>query len=235
MKNRPGCAQFFIILGAIAIIIGVILDNSLRDFEKRAELTTATITRIDKETKTVTTTKNGKPVKKKVNVYDVYVEYTVDGKTYNSKLGSYNSSMKEGKEIEIFYLPDTPEVIRSKQRNMLPLIIPCCIGVVITGLGVAVMILSKNVSKPHRLKTEGVRMTAVITKITENKNFNVNGAHPIQIECEITDADTDEHFTYTSDYTTEPLNAYEGGSIDVYVHREKHDMGYVDLDSVKKM
>ena len=35
--------------------------------------------------------------------YDVFVKYTVDGKSYDSELGSYSSDMREGQEVSILY------------------------------------------------------------------------------------------------------------------------------------
>lgn len=43
--------------------------------------------------------------------YDVFVKYTVDGKEYDSELGSYNSSMREGQEVAILYDPADPVTI----------------------------------------------------------------------------------------------------------------------------
>ena len=45
------------------------------------------------------------------DVYEVMVEYKVDGKTYVSDLGVYYDDFEVGKEIAILYDPESPENI----------------------------------------------------------------------------------------------------------------------------
>ncbi len=43
--------------------------------------------------------------------YFTYVKYTVDGKEYESELGEYSASFKEGAELKIKYDPNDPNTI----------------------------------------------------------------------------------------------------------------------------
>lgn len=45
--------------------------------------------------------------------YYVFVKYTVDGTEYESELGEYQSSYREGDSIEVKYNPDNPSEIQS--------------------------------------------------------------------------------------------------------------------------
>ena len=45
--------------------------------------------------------------------FDVFVKYTADGKEYESLLGEYNSSYREGAVLEIMYDPADPQTIIS--------------------------------------------------------------------------------------------------------------------------
>ena len=60
------------------------------------------------------------------DTYDVFVKYTVQGTTYESRLDDYKNSYREGKQISVYYNPDKPQEVLS----------PSALGPVISiGLG----------------------------------------------------------------------------------------------------
>ncbi|MBQ2582681.1 MAG: DUF3592 domain-containing protein [Erysipelotrichaceae bacterium] len=42
---------------------------------------------------------------------DVYVRYSVNGKTYDSQIDHYKDSFREGTKVEVRYNPDHPETV----------------------------------------------------------------------------------------------------------------------------
>ena len=50
--------------------------------------------------------------------YDVYVNYSVDGKEYTGKSDYYSGSYKEGMEIKISYDPNDPTKIHGDSKGM---------------------------------------------------------------------------------------------------------------------
>ena len=49
--------------------------------------------------------------------YEVTVDYKVDGKAYTSVMNDYKNGFEVGKEIDILYDPDDPNVIVSKGKG----------------------------------------------------------------------------------------------------------------------
>ena len=83
-------------LGIIIIIVGVIVKNTIYNYDNKIE-TTGIITEISYH-RDIDDNRE----------YDVYVSYTVEGKKYETKLNGYSSNFYEGKEIKIYYDKDNP-------------------------------------------------------------------------------------------------------------------------------
>lgn len=101
-----------IIAGIAAMVIGVFVLLSHFNAQKtQVAEATATVIRIDSEVQTDTDGLDNR-------MYYPVVEYTIDGKTYESRLdntGTSNSAeFKEGQEIAIQYNPDNPEELSKK-------------------------------------------------------------------------------------------------------------------------
>ena len=107
MKQRLFYLLFFL-LGLATLCFGVYM----RFFENNGYVkTTAIITQID-ETYTGTDSDGHSEYD-----YDVYVDYTVDGKEYHGKSDLYQSNYEEGKEITIYYNPENPEEIHGDGKT----------------------------------------------------------------------------------------------------------------------
>ena len=72
------------------------------------------------------------------DVYEVMVEYTVDGVTYTSDLGNKQNDYTVGKEIDIIYNPEHPESIT--QPGKLVPIISIVVGAVVA-IGALIFLL----------------------------------------------------------------------------------------------
>ncbi len=68
------------------------------------------------------------------STYEVTVEYTVDGKTYTSVMGDYENGYEVGKEIDILYDPQDPNVIVSKGKGPFYYFIGAGVFVILVGL-----------------------------------------------------------------------------------------------------
>ncbi len=89
----------FVVAGIIFIVAGIIgikQDNNWPE-------TTGTIQSIELVQEAVDS--------EDTDVYEVMVEYKVDGKSYTSDLGTYKDDFEVGKEISIRYNPEAPDAI----------------------------------------------------------------------------------------------------------------------------
>jgi len=110
---------FAVAFGAIAVLCLVIMGNEAK-FRETAVETEAVITKINTYRKNNT---DGE------YYHDVYVKYTVDGDVYESRLNYWNSGMREGGTVKIYYDPDEPNVIVSDSTTLL-LILSVSFGLV---------------------------------------------------------------------------------------------------------
>ena len=102
MRNS-GPARFFIPLGIILIVFGVIMFGF--DTDKFLETTGKITDVVD-----VSTDKNQKE-------YDVSIAYTVDGKEYQSVFGNLSGEFNVGDDIKVFYNPEDPEQITNTKTG----------------------------------------------------------------------------------------------------------------------
>ena len=114
MRNS-GPARFFVPVGIILIIFGVILmifrsDNYLETVGK----VTSVVEEVNSE---------------KQKEYDISFTYTVDGKEYTGTFDNLSKKSSEGDEIKVYYNPDNPAKITNTKMGSF-------IGLIAIGLGV---------------------------------------------------------------------------------------------------
>ena len=121
MRNS-GPARFFIPLGIVLIVFGVILflfktDNMVETVGK----VTAVAEDVGDENQTV---------------YDVTFSYTVDGKTYTGTFEDLTEQPKAGDDIKVFYNPENPEQTSNSKIGgfIAPLLIVVGIAAVAFGI-----------------------------------------------------------------------------------------------------
>lgn len=66
--------------------------------------------------------------------YEVTVDYTIDGKSYTSVMGDFENGYEVGKEIDILYDPQDPNVIVSKGKGPFYYFIGAGIFAILVGL-----------------------------------------------------------------------------------------------------
>lgn len=130
----------FLLVSVVFIIVGISLIGREKKFEKKGVKTEAVIVDIQKN-RVRKRTANGYRYR---DEHEVYVEYSVDGIEYTEKLGSYNSKMKVGDEIDIYYLEDDPTDIQSKGTAKFLAILFIGLGSVLGIVALLILILGRK-------------------------------------------------------------------------------------------
>ncbi len=167
-KNSRGavCAAMLVV-GLIVLIVGIAFSVKLAVFNSNSATVEATIVEIytyynDDSTE-----------------HRVFVSYEVDGVTYSHReLGSYSSSMREGKTVKIKYNLDNPNEIMSKSSVFIPVIL-LPLGGIFMGLAIwQLTIIRKRRGMSRRLLKNGVKVLAVVVSIDPDLTTSVNGRYP---------------------------------------------------------
>ena len=108
MRNT-GPARFFVPVGLILIIVGIILLTFNTDSYVE---TTGKITEVIECPKEADENQQ----------YDVNFTYTVDGKEYNNTFNNLEGEYKVGNEIKVFYDPENPEAVTNSKMGFIPLV-----------------------------------------------------------------------------------------------------------------
>ncbi len=117
-----------IIMTLIFEIVGVLNVMSEKKYKDDGAKTTAIIDDIKVTRKKVHNSANRKYKNKHQIDADVYVIYEVEGVQYREELGSYNSNMEVGDEVEIYYMKDNPKDIIKVGANKI-------LGMIFMGVG----------------------------------------------------------------------------------------------------
>ncbi len=222
-KATLGAGILFIVFGLIffAVCLGLVLET--KKFAETAQETTAVV--YDVQTHRV------RRNKKYRTEYDVYVQYQVDGVTYNQELNGGNASMKEGKKITVYYDPENPRDVRSSTNAgaqgfaMIFSLVFVAVGV---GIGVVPAV---KASKRKKLRETGEQGTAMIISVELDRKVKINKRHPYKAQCEFTDPVTGEKFLYSSESVMDDISHLQGQLVTVYYDPYDRSKYYVDLDS----
>lgn len=115
LMRNSGPARFFVPLGIILIVVGIILlCLNTGSYEQTVGKVTAV-------------TEGAYDSEQEQQQYNVSVSYTVDGKEYKGVFENLTSSFKAGDEIPVYYNPENPErITNAKIGGFIP---PIVIGV----------------------------------------------------------------------------------------------------------
>lgn len=218
MKNRKLVAVILpIFISVILIVVGFILyDNSLK-FEKRGVKTDAVIVRIDEK-------------RDSDGDYDhiVYVRYTVNGREYTTRLGTYTSSMYVGKTVPILYMPNNPSDIMYGKLTKFPAIVFIGMGGVFFIIGI--IALSRTfpaAGRLGRLKASGRCVEATVVDFSYSRNTRIMEKYPATLVC--TDSENNEY--KVKFLIKNPFGYGIGGKVKVYVDESNPKKYAVDVES----
>lgn len=226
MKIKKGKTVFtiigaiFFIIGMILVVIGGISLARTSAFMNSAQKTKAEIINISADSYR----RNGK----NHTHYDVWIEYTVDGEVLEKNINEYNSSMYEGKEIEVYYDPDDPSDVRTDSKVFEYIFLG--IGGSFAVIGAVFLIV--NIISGRRikiLKKSGDKLSGTITNVTMNYNMTINNRHPYKAECEVINPYDGETYLYSSENITDDISGLIGMTTTVYVDRSNKKKYYVDI------
>lgn len=217
------CLIFMLVFGAVYFIMGAVVRDQ-KKFLKNALPIEAEITSIEKEVK-----KDGG--ERKIS-HSTYVTYIVDGKVYsNVPLGYYNSNMYEGKRITVYYDPQNPGRIESREGHKILNVIYRIGQIVLGAVTVIMLLLLFLPEKRSRLMKIGTRYDAEVVSVFENRSIRVNGRHPYQVDCRVHDPYSGEVMLFRSHNVYQDLYQYNLKVVPVYVNPKKKKSYYVDVQA----
>ncbi|MBP3922888.1 MAG: DUF3592 domain-containing protein [Ruminiclostridium sp.] len=227
MKKKTGVASIFVVImfllfSVVFLLIGIFGKIGTDTFIASAEKTDAIITEI--ETYTERDSDGDRHTR-----HRVYVEYYVNGVRYNAKLNHYDSSMREGKTVDVYYDPANPAKIMSD--NSVVFIIFICIGGAFALVTIAVavaLVISKR--KHNNLIKNGTAYTGTIIDVRVITNIRVNGRHPYRADCEVINPLTQERFLFSSQNVYKDIRNMIGAPVVVYMDDNNPANHYVDID-----
>lgn len=172
---------------------------------------------------------------------DVYVSYEIDGEEYETKLSEYSSSMHKGQTIDLYYDPEDPyEVMTKDIAKTIGIIFIIVGGVLFSASMIIVFIRRRKKRKIKNLIETGEELWAEVTEVCVNtmityrmsmKTYRETGGHPFFLMCRYEDPATREVFTFKSSNCMRDLSGLEGRQIRIYCDRNDRSKYYVDVES----
>lgn len=213
----------FAVIGLVFLIVGVLFYQDISKKEKKWIQTEATIVDIQSAVHL-----DGD------RSYNVVVEFQVESKTYRSDLSEWNSTMKIGKKVSIYYNPNNPYEIIGNGFSF-TYVIFMMLGSIfeIIGLIPLVHLYGKNLFK-RKLKKNGRKIEATIDDVTLKMNYSVNGRHPYILKCSFVDPTDGKIYFFKSGHiwynVEELINQYEIETIPVYIEPNHPQKYIVDIE-----
>jgi hypothetical protein len=230
-KKKATGNFYFLIFAVVGILLFAFMLIQLINnvnFRKNAIETTATISRITSSSDDTDHT--------------AYIEYQVNGRTYNDRLSYYSSGLYEGKKIKIYYDPDNPSQI--VDGTLLNDIWPLLLALVFILVGVVPTVTTYKKNRLHNyLLANGRKIKATFTeiKVTEVVKDVHDGLIVVEKEnplpmlvFEYFDSSRNR-FTFKIDYSshdTGSLGSLIGKEVDIYTDPNDFSSYYVDIDSL---
>lgn len=210
----------FFSVGIVLVIIGGIVLQKNISFMNIAQKTEAEIISVSAD--------RNRRFGKNYTRYDVWIEYTVNGEVLEKNLNEYNSSMYEGKKIDVYYDPDNPSDVRTYSKTFEFIFLG--IGSLFTVIG-AVFLIVNVMSRRNikNLKKSGDKLSGTITNVVRNYNMTINNRHPYKAECEVINPYDGETYLYSSDNVTDDISGLTGMTVTVYVDKNNKKKYYVDI------
>ena len=128
-KTMKLTSVLFIVVGLIFIVVGAVYGVKGSNTDDGRIYTTATITRVESYYR-----HTGDGYEKS---YRTHVEYEVDGETISTILSSYTFTHKAGKQLEIYYYPDSPTIADDKNGHLTFMIVLPLMGLIAVAAGIS--------------------------------------------------------------------------------------------------
>jgi len=231
MKNIKDyvLAIIFLSLGTLLFIIGIVMNSGVFLIDEQDRVyTKAIITHIYTNHDSDGDTD-----------YDVYIEYSVNDKKYESELNSYSSSYYEGKEIEVYYDKNNPHKVETDEANSMISILFITVGgsfAIIAGIILFIQLRKSSIAR--NLLRNGVKIDADYVETILNTGYEVNGMSPYKIICKWKNPNTGIGYKFKSNNIWDnPQYAIEYNKITkipVYIDPENPEKYYVDVKEIQE-
>ena len=230
MKKDPAKIVWimFACFGIAYIILGFVLGNAFKIPEEDQVETIAVITKMNRRIASDGDT-----------TYDVWVKYEAKGKTYEQKIGSYHSSYRVGKIIEIIYDKNDPRKVQTKGGDFLFNLICSGLGCVFALIGIGGLlsgVLGKN--KREKIKQTGTMIYAKYDGVDVNTALQVNGQSPFGIVCSWLNPEDNKTYIFRSEnlyYNPQSIIESMGiTTFPVYIDMENKKNYTIDISMIEE-
>ncbi len=213
--------SIFSMFGVIFTIVIITTILSWGEFSKTAMQTDAIITDI-------TTTVERRHSGKTKRYHHVYVEYQVDGVTYDNKLDYYIGGMHEGQTVTINYDPEHPDRIMSKPYTMS--IIMTVFVLIFGGIGAALLVteIKRGIYINKLIANDCYVYCSNWTEQTSSTK--VNDVRYMLAVFTYEDGSGRKYSFNSNPYHPNKCPFYKGQSVKVYVDLNNGDKYYVSPD-----
>lgn len=164
----------------------------------------------------------------------VFVQYSIDGKTYENRLNEYSSSWDVGDTIEVYCNPANHNDVESASVGN-------TLGIVFTAVGLGVLIVPivltvRSVKKKRRrnmLIENGQRVYATVIDIIVDYSIRVNNRNPLKLVVEYVDYNGIQHrFNTHNIWERMDLSYLVGMQIPMYLDRNDINNYYIDTSVI---
>ncbi len=202
----------------VLLVVATVIAARTVNYSKNGVKTYATITKIE--------TVNDNVGDDNDVTHNVYVEFYVNGEKYEGRLDTYVYTMKTGKKVPVYYMPDDPnKFIYAGQPGLFPSML------YFFGLLALIISLYFPISAIKKKKLASFKKTATpikahITDTCYNERSSFLGKHKLKIDC----ADDSGNEYHAAQFVTNGENVYVTKEITVYVG--KNGKYKIDLEEV---
>lgn len=158
--------------------------------------------------------------------HTVYVEFFVNGEKYEGKLDTYVYSMKKGKKVPVYYMPDNPnKFIYAGQPGLFPSML-YFFGLLALIISLWIPVAAIKKKKLASFKKTATLIKARITDADYHEKSSFLGKHKLKIVC----TDDSGNAYRASQFVTNGENVYVTKEITVYLG--KNGKYKIDLEEV---
>lgn len=167
----------FTFMGLLFFFIGIFIHLDNKEFQEKADVVLARIVQIDEYKEY----DDGETE----YYYDVFVNYEYNGEFFEYiEIDTYTSSMREGKEIELYVDPSNPMDARYGGGDILFLLCFSSIGGLFALIGISMSIKDFfKMLKNKKIKLSGRCYRCFIVAIEEDYSFTSNGRPSLVAVC----------------------------------------------------
>lgn len=164
----------------------------------------------------------------------VFVQYSIDGKTYENRLYEYSSSWDIGDTIEVYCNPANHNDVESASVGN-------TLGIVFTAVGLGILIIPivlivRTVKKNRNRKMlieNGQRVYATVIDIVVDYSIRVNNRNPLKLLLEYVDYNGVQHrFNTHNIWERMDLSYLVGMQIPMYLDRNDINNYYIDTSVI---